>query len=113
MQSPAGQSSASAAADDSIASRVTRTGVLLPPVNSRVLYRPFEPPSPQRSTRVIGRIMELTEDAVEALLEDVLTEFHGRHQRLLQFFLERYEAMRHLMLTDRSLSESQIGRAHV
>jgi|LakMenEpi03Aug12_release.lakeMendotaPanAssembly.Ray.scaffolds.fasta_scaffold22372_3 predicted GH43/DUF377 family glycosyl hydrolase len=112
MQSPAGQPNASAddgsaAAHAPIASQVTRTGLLLPPVNSRVVYRPFEPPSPQRSTRIIGRIMELSEDAVESLLQDVLNEFHGRHQRLLQFFLERYEAMRHLMLTDRSLSESR------
>jgi hypothetical protein len=112
MQSPAGQPNASAddgsaAAHAPIASQVTRTGLLLPPVNSRVVYRPFEPPSPQRSTRIIGRIMELSESAVESLLQDVLNEFHGRHQRLLQFFLERYEAMRHLMLTDRSLSESR------
>ncbi|MEI6239184.1 MAG: glycoside hydrolase family 130 protein [Planctomycetia bacterium] len=71
-----------------------------------MLYRPFEPQHPQRAMKIIGRIMELSDDAVEQLLRDVLAEFHGRHQRLLNFFRERYEAVRHHLLTDRPLSEA-------
>jgi len=41
------------------------------------------------------------------ILGGVLSEFHGRHQRLQQFFLERYEAVRHHLLTDRPLAESR------
>ncbi|MFM8735784.1 MAG: glycoside hydrolase family 130 protein [Pirellulales bacterium] len=85
--------------------QVTRTGLLLRPNNARVLYRPFEPPSPQRAMRIMGRVMQLGDDDVERLLADVLSEFHGRHQRLVQFFAERFEAVRHHLLTDEPLSE--------
>jgi predicted GH43/DUF377 family glycosyl hydrolase len=86
---------------------VERTGILLRPNNARVLYRPFEPHSPQRALKIVGRVMELPEEAVEGLLAGVLAEFHGRHQRLLQFFQERFEAVRHHVLTDRPLSEAR------
>ena len=49
---------------------VTRTGVLLRPNNARVLYRPFEPPQPQRAMRIIGRVMSLAEAEVERLKGD-------------------------------------------
>ena len=87
--------------------RVERTGILLRPNNARVLYRPFHPTDPRRATRIVGRVMELAEEAVEDLLTGVLAEFHGRHQRLLQFFLERFEAVRHLLLTDHPISETR------
>ena len=72
---------------------VTRTGVLLRPNNARVLYRPFEPTNPQRATRIIGRVMALGDHEVDALLAAVLSEFHGRHQRLVNFFQERFESV--------------------
>lgn len=57
--------------------------------------------------KIIGRIMELADDDVERLLEQVLREFHGRHQRLLTFFRERAAAVRHHLLTDRPLTEAR------
>ncbi|MFM8498304.1 MAG: glycoside hydrolase family 130 protein [Planctomycetia bacterium] len=87
--------------------QITRTGVFLRPNNARVLFRPFEPTHPQRALKIIGRVMELPDHAVETLLGQVLAEFHGRHQRLMQFFQERYEAVRHHVLTDRPLSPSR------
>jgi predicted GH43/DUF377 family glycosyl hydrolase len=57
--------------------------------------------------KIIGRIMELADDDVERLLEQVLREFHGRHQRLLAFFRERAAAVRHHLLTDRPLTEAR------
>jgi predicted GH43/DUF377 family glycosyl hydrolase len=84
---------------------VTRTGVLLRPNNARVLYRPFEPTSPQRAMKIVSRIMELRDADVAMLLDEVLVEFHGRHQRLLDFFQDRYEAVKHHLLTDRPISE--------
>jgi predicted GH43/DUF377 family glycosyl hydrolase len=86
---------------------VTRTGIMVRPNNARVLYRPFEPTSPQRALRIIGRVMELPEEQVETLLHDVLSEFHGRHQRLLPFLMDRYESVKHHLLTDRPVSESR------
>jgi predicted GH43/DUF377 family glycosyl hydrolase len=86
---------------------VTRTGVLLRPNNARVLYRPFEPSHPQRAMRIIGRVMALDDDEVALRLEAVLSEFHGRHQRLVDFFRERFETVEHSLLTDQRLSESR------
>jgi predicted GH43/DUF377 family glycosyl hydrolase len=86
---------------------VTRTGIIVRPNNARVLYRPFEPTHPQRALRIISRVMALPEPEVEQLLHDVLSEFHGRHQRLLPFLLERFEAVRHHLLTDTPVSESR------
>ena len=86
---------------------VTRTGILLRPNNARVLYRPFEPTNPQRATRIVSRVMELGDDEVASLLHGVLSEFHGRHQRLVSFFEERFESVRHHLLTDRPITESR------
>ena len=87
--------------------QVTRTGVLLRPNNARVLYRPFEPTQPQRAMRILGRVMSLAEDEVERLLARVLSEFHGRHQRLVSFFGERFESVQHHLLTDQPLSNAR------
>ena len=59
-----------------------RTGVVLKPNYARVLFRPFEQQDPQRSMRIVGRVMELSEPEVDALLAQVLEEFRGRHHRL-------------------------------
>jgi hypothetical protein len=47
---------------------VNRTGILLRPNNARVLYRPFEPPHPQRGMKITSRVMELSDAEVETLL---------------------------------------------
>ena len=84
-----------------------RTDILLKPNNKRLLYRPFEPPRPERAMKIIGRVMALPDEEVDRLLTRVLSEFHGRHQRLLAFFMERFEAVRHHLLTDRPPAESR------
>ena len=86
---------------------VKRTGVVLKPNCARVLFRPFEQQDPQRSMRIVGRVMELSEAEVDALLAQVLTEFRGRHQKLMRFFLERFNAVKQHLLTDRPLSENR------
>jgi predicted GH43/DUF377 family glycosyl hydrolase len=87
--------------------RITRTGILLQPDSSRVLYRSFEPTHPHRAMKIIARVMELSEAEVERLFRNVLTEFHGRHQRLLAFFQERFEAVNRHRLTDEPVSEAR------
>jgi predicted GH43/DUF377 family glycosyl hydrolase len=87
--------------------QVTRQGIVIKPSSSRVLFRPFEQQDPQRSLKIIARIMELSEGEVDALLAEVLTEFRGRHHRLMRFFLDRFEGVRQHMLTDRHLSENR------
>jgi predicted GH43/DUF377 family glycosyl hydrolase len=86
---------------------VKRTGVVLKPNSARVLFRPFEQQDSQRSMRIVGRVMELSEAEVDALLAQVLNEFRGRHQRLMRFFLDRFASVQQHLLTDRQLSENR------
>ena len=58
-----------------------RTDIILKPNNARVLFRPFEPADRSRAMRIVARVMELSDAEVERVLEVVLSEFHGRHQR--------------------------------
>ena len=86
---------------------VRRTGIVLKPNNSRVVIRPFEPTSEQRIERIIARVMSLSEPEVDVLLEDVMREFHNRHQKTRHFFLHRFEQVKQYLLTDQPLSENR------
>jgi predicted GH43/DUF377 family glycosyl hydrolase len=86
---------------------VKRTTTILQPDQSRVLLRPFNPGDPQRMGRIIARIMSLPEDRVGLLLEEVSAEFSQRHQHIRELFLERFEQVRGLLLTDEELSEQR------
>jgi predicted GH43/DUF377 family glycosyl hydrolase len=86
---------------------VRRTGIVLKPTNSRVVIRPFEPTSTQRVERILARLMALAEPEVDSLLQDVMSEFHNRHQRTRHFFLHRFEQVREHLLTDGPLSENR------
>ena len=87
--------------------KVRRTGIVLKPNNSRVVIRPFEPASDQRIERIIARVMSLSEPEVDVLLDDVMREFHSRHQRTRHFFLHRFDQLKKYLLTDQSLSENR------
>ena len=86
---------------------VKRTATILKPDQSRVLLRPFSPGDPQRVGRIIARIMSLPEDRVGPLLDEVSAEFSQRHQQIRKLFLERFEQVRELLLTDEELSEQR------
>jgi predicted GH43/DUF377 family glycosyl hydrolase len=87
--------------------RVKRTPTILKPDQSRVLLRPFSPGDAQRVSRIIARIISLPEDRVGPLLDEVSAEFSQRHQQIRKLFLERFEQVRELMLTDEELSEQR------
>src|SRR5438270_4107719 len=91
--------------DNSI--HVTRTATILRPDQSRVLLRPFSQGDPQRAGRIIARIMSLPEDRVGPLLDEVSVEFSQRHQQIHKSFLERFEQVRDLLLTDEKISEQR------
>src|SRR5712671_1066808 len=91
--------------DNSI--HVKRTATVLRPDQSRVLLRPFSPEDPQRAGRIIARIMSLPENRVGPLLDEVSAEFSQRHQQIHKSFLERFEQVRDLLLTDEEISEQR------
>lgn len=86
---------------------ITRTGLVLKPDAGRVLFRPFNPPGDDRPLRILARVLALPEAEVTAMLTQVLAEFKTRHQRLLDYFLVRYEAVRELLPTDQPLSHER------
>src|SRR5271155_1552871 len=86
---------------------VTRTGIVLKPDASRVLFRPFAPAGDERPLRILARVLALSESEVVEMLAQVMTEFKTRHQRLLDYFLVRYDFVRRLLPTDQPLSEER------
>jgi predicted GH43/DUF377 family glycosyl hydrolase len=87
--------------------KVRRTGIVLKPNNTRVVIRPFEPANEQRVERIIARIMSLSEEEVDALLDDVMREFHSRHQKTRDFFLHRFTLLKRFLLTNQALTENR------
>ena len=86
---------------------VRRTSTVLKPDQSRVLLRPFSPGDSQRVGGIIARIMSLREELVGPLLDEISAEFSQRHPRIRERFLERFEQVREMLLTDAELSEQR------
>jgi predicted GH43/DUF377 family glycosyl hydrolase len=86
---------------------VSRDSTILRPDQSRVLLRPFSPGDSQRVASIIARIMSLPEDRVGFLLEEISAEFSQRHQQIHNLFLDRFEQVREMLLTDEGLSEER------
>jgi predicted GH43/DUF377 family glycosyl hydrolase len=86
---------------------VTRTDIFINPDRARVLIRPFTPASEQRIVKIIARLLALRETEIDTLLEQVLAEFFGRHQKTKDLFLERFEFARPYLVTDTELSEAR------
>jgi predicted GH43/DUF377 family glycosyl hydrolase len=84
-----------------------RTDIILKPNNARVLFRPFEHADRNRAMRIVARVMSLSDEEVEHVLEIVLSEFHGRHQRLRQFFIARFQHLSEFLLTDAPVAETR------
>lgn len=101
----------------SLASKVRRLPLTLGPNPSRVLLRAFIPslvvkplPTHEPNLRVASlyaRVMHLDERAAKARLDEVFSDFHERHQRIHDIFEARFEQLRHLLPTDRQLSETR------
>ena len=86
---------------------VKRTATILRPDPSRVLLRPFSPGDRQRADGIIARVMSIPEEQVGPLLDEVSAEFSGRHPRIRQLFLERFEQVRTLSWTAEVLTEQR------
>jgi len=86
---------------------VQRTGVILKPNNSRVVFRPFEPGGEERVLKIIARVMALADGDVDALLDAVMQEFRGRHQRVREFFLMRFDQVKQHLLTDQMVGTNR------
>src|SRR5258708_4202964 len=84
-----------------------RTGLVLRPNLARVDFRLFDPPVEGRVQRIIARIMALSEPEIVALLDDVMKEFRGRHQKTFDYFLQRFDHVKQYLLTDQVVSHNR------
>jgi len=87
--------------------KAIRTRIVIKRDYKRVLYRPFTIFSEERIIKIVGRILTLSEKEVKRELRQVMTEFEERHQRLRNFFLNRFEQMKKYLLTDQLLSDER------
>jgi predicted GH43/DUF377 family glycosyl hydrolase len=87
--------------------KAKRTGIVLKPDYTRVIFRPFTPTHEERITHIIARIMVFSEKKVAYQLAQVMAEFSERHQKLGQFFLRRFEQVQRYVLTDEPISEAR------
>jgi predicted GH43/DUF377 family glycosyl hydrolase len=86
---------------------ITRTGIVLRSNAGRVLFRPFKIMGPERPLRILARVLALSEKEVLGMLKEVLDEFGTRHQRVRDYFMERYASVADLIPTDRPLSDER------
>jgi len=86
---------------------ITRTGIVLRANSGRVLFRPFKIIGAERPLRIIARVMTMQETEVVAMLNEVLVEFGSRHQRVRNYFLDRFAVVQELIPTDRPLSDER------
>lgn len=82
-----------------------RSKVTLNPDSSRVCFRPFSLGENGRHTRIVARVMGLSEEEAQAQCERVLASFAGRHTRLKSYFERRFRDVEPYLLTDRPVSE--------
>jgi predicted GH43/DUF377 family glycosyl hydrolase len=87
--------------------KINRTGIVLKPNSARVLFRSFYEEGDQRVLRILARVLSLDEKEVSIALEEVLSEFVNRHQKLCDHFLLGFNRVSHLLPTDQPLSKER------
>jgi predicted GH43/DUF377 family glycosyl hydrolase len=82
--------------------------VLLRPFMASVVVKPTGHAEPSRRLLdILARVLMLDDAGVEATLENVLHEFHDRHEDIRAIFLDRYNKMAPLLPVDGTVSESR------
>lgn len=87
--------------------KITRTGIILKPDNTRVFFRPFDLNNPERITRVLARVMSLSESAAEKEAQRMLRNFADRHQRLTDFLHRRFDEVKGMLFSDGTITEAR------
>lgn len=80
--------------------------VLLRPFMASVVVKPTGHAEPSRRLLdILARVLLLDDATVEATLENVLHEFHDRHEDIRAIFLDRFNKMAPLLPVDGAVSE--------
>jgi len=86
---------------------IERLPIDIKPDITRVLLRPYAPGNDERITKIISRVLLLSDDEAEILINKVLHDFSSRHIGLEKLFLSRYEGMKKFVLVDKDISETR------
>ncbi len=87
---------------------VTREMIKISGDASRVITRLHRPKDVQRITRIIERVLSLSEPAVEELLKRVMADFSLRHREIKRIFQRHFKAVKEFSPTaGTELSEAQ------
>ena len=82
--------------------------VLLRPFMASVVVKPTGHAEPSRRLLdILARVLMLDDATVEATLENVLHEFHDRHEDIRAIFLDRFNKMAPLLPVDGKVSDSR------
>jgi len=82
--------------------------VLLRPFMASVVVKPTGHAEPSRRLLdILARVLMLDDAKVEATLENVLHEFHDRHEDIRAIFLDRFDKMSSLLPVDGKVSKSR------
>jgi len=82
--------------------------VLLRPFMASVVVKPTGHAEPSRRLLdILARVLTLDDATVEATLENVLHEFHERHEDIRAIFLDRFNKMAPLLPVDGNVGESR------
>lgn len=84
-----------------------RTNTILSPDQSRVLLRAFTHGDSQRTSGIIARVLALSEEAVNLLMEELSADFSQRHKDIRERYRGRFEQMREQVPGAAGLSEQR------
>jgi predicted GH43/DUF377 family glycosyl hydrolase len=73
----------------------------------RILLRPFNPTTKERSEKIIKRILSLSEKETTKRLNSIISQFKSRHRDITSFFLIRYNENRHHIPDQKKLTENR------
>jgi len=81
-----------------------RKSILIQADNSRVITKPFIPGPDHRIKEVVNRVLGLSDEEVETLLQQVLWDFSGRHRHFKETLINNYKKIKHCVPSSDSIT---------
>ena len=81
-----------------------RKSITIQADNSRVITKPFIPGPDHRIKEVVNRVLGLSDEEVETLLQQVLWDFSGRHRHFKETLINNYKKIKHCVPSSDSIT---------
>jgi len=81
-----------------------RKSITIQADNSRVITKPFIPGPDHRIKEVVNRVLGLSDEEVETLLQQVLLDFSGRHRHFKETLINNYKKIKHCVPSSDSIT---------